>query len=87
MCRKTDPESNGKIENIVKFVKQNFLYNHTFYDLQTLNKDGLNWVERTANMLAHGQTKKAPAMEPLIEQPDQLNGGKPPNGKSENNVR
>lgn len=69
MCRKADPESKGKIENAVKYVKQNFLYNRTFYDLETLNTDGLNWLERTANRLAHGQTKKIPAMELLIEQP------------------
>lgn len=68
MCRKADPESKGKIENAVKYVKQNFLYNRTFYDLETLNTDGLNWLERTANKLAHGQTKKAPVTELLIEQ-------------------
>lgn len=68
ICRKADPESKRKIENAVKYVKRNFLYNRTFYDLQTLNTDGLNWIERTANRLAHGQTKKLPAMELLIEQ-------------------
>jgi len=69
MCRKADPESKGKIENAVKYVKQNFLYNRTFYDLETLNTDGLNWLERTANKLAHGQTKKIPSTELLTEQP------------------
>jgi transposase len=69
MCRKADPESKGKIENVVKYVKQNFLYNRIFYDLETLNTDGLNWLERTANKLTHGQTKKIPAAEWLIEQP------------------
>jgi len=50
-------------------VKQNFLYSRTLYGIQTLNTDGLNWLQRTANWLAHGQTKKTPAMELLIEQP------------------
>jgi hypothetical protein len=68
MCRKADPESKGKIENAVRYVKQNFLYNRTFYDLETLNTDGLNWLERTANKLQHGQTKKVPATEWLTEQ-------------------
>jgi transposase len=67
MCRKADPESKGKIENVVKYVKQNFLYNRTFYDLKTLNTAGLNWLERTANSLEHGQTKKRPNAEWLIE--------------------
>ena len=28
-CRKADPQSKGKVENVVKYVKQNFLYNRT----------------------------------------------------------
>ncbi|WP_432713132.1 IS21 family transposase [Pedobacter sp.] len=67
MCRKADPESKGKIENAVKYVKQNFLYNRTFYDLETLNRDGLNWLERTANKLDHAMTKKSPTTQWLIE--------------------
>ena len=68
-CRKADPESKGKIENVVKYVKQNFLYNRTFYNLETLNNDGLKWLERTANKLNHALTKKAPHAEWLTEQP------------------
>ncbi len=68
MCRKADPESKGKIENVVKYIKQNFLYNRTFYDMETLNQDGLRWLERTANKLDHALTKKAPHQEWLIEQ-------------------
>jgi len=26
-CRKSDPESKGKVENVVQYVKKNFLYN------------------------------------------------------------
>lgn len=68
MCRKADPESKGKIENVVKYIKQNFLYNRTFHDLETLNKDGLKWLERTANTLDHALTKKSPLSEWQIEQ-------------------
>jgi transposase len=32
-CRKADPESKGKIENVVKFVKNNFLYGRVYYDM------------------------------------------------------
>ncbi|NQX41248.1 transposase [Pedobacter steynii] len=32
-CRKADPESKGKVENVVKCVKQNFLCNRLFRDL------------------------------------------------------
>ncbi|WP_367867100.1 IS21 family transposase [Pedobacter sp. WC2423] len=68
MCRKADPESKGKIENVVKYIKQNFLYNRAFHDLETLNEDGLKWLERTANRLDHALTKKSPLNEWQIEQ-------------------
>jgi len=59
-CRKADPESKGKIENVVKYVKQNFLYNRSFYDVDTLNADAIGWLNRTANFLPHGRTKLPP---------------------------
>lgn len=68
-CRKSDPESKGKIENVVKYVKQNFLYNRTFHDLATLNTDAVSWLARTANKLEHGSTKRPPVDEWIIEQP------------------
>ncbi len=43
-----DPESKGKIENVVKYVKQNFLYNRCFCDIATLNEEVLQWLNRTA---------------------------------------
>ncbi len=67
-CRKSDPESKGKVENVVKYVKQNFLYNRTYYDIETLNDEVLGWMGRTANALPHAFTRKAPDMEWGIEQ-------------------
>ena len=66
-CRKADPESKGKVENVVKYVKQNFLYNRSFKDLETLNMEAKAWLLRTANALEHGTTKKIPAAEYQIE--------------------
>lgn len=62
-CRKSDPESKGKIENVVKYIKQNFLYNRPFDDIETLNQEALAWLARTANYQPHGVTKKSPALE------------------------
>lgn len=62
-CRKSDPQSKGKIENVVKYVKQNFLYNRSFDDIETLNQQALAWLGRTANHLPHGVTRKSPALE------------------------
>jgi hypothetical protein len=55
------------VENLVKYVKQNFLYNRTFYNLETLNEEAMGWLGRTANMLPHAFTKKEPYSEWIIE--------------------
>jgi len=68
-CRKADPQSKGKVENVVKYVKQNFLYNRPFYNVETLNDEVLAWMGRTANALPHGFTKKEPYSQWRIEQP------------------
>lgn len=67
-CRKSDPQSKGKVENLVKYVKQNFLYNRTYYNIETLNDDVMGWLGRTANALPHSFTKKEPQSEWIIEQ-------------------
>jgi len=61
MCRKADPESKGKVENVVKFVKRNFARNRTFHNLERLNEDCLAWLERTGNGKIHNTIKKIPA--------------------------
>lgn len=66
-CRKSDPESKGKIENIIKYIKNNFLYNRTFHNEETLNDEATAWLARTANALPHAFTKKEPREEWLIE--------------------
>ena len=66
-CRKSDPQSKGKIENVIQYVKKNFLYNRTFLDIETLNQQAIAWLNRTANHLEHNYTKKSPQSEYLIE--------------------
>jgi len=61
-CRKADPESKGKVENMVKYVKQNFLYNRLFSTEQQLNTEVLSWLSRTANNMPHGRTQEAPQL-------------------------
>jgi len=67
-CRKADPESKGKVENVVKYIKQNFLYNRPFSDIDTLNREALGWLSRTANGMPHAVTKQKPKDMWLIEQ-------------------
>ena len=66
-CRKADPESKGKVENVVKYVKQNFLYNRPFTDIDILNSEALAWLGRTANAGLHSGTQKVPYNEWCIE--------------------
>ncbi|MHB1126938.1 MAG: IS21 family transposase [Bacillota bacterium] len=61
MCRKQDPESKGRIENVVGYVKKNFARYRTYYNLDRLNEDCLAWLERTGNGKIHNTTKKKPA--------------------------
>jgi len=66
-CRKSDPASKGKIENVVKYVKHNFLYNRPFTDVDLLNSEALAWLGRTANVKPHAATQKSPLSEWVIE--------------------
>lgn len=60
---KADPESKGKIENVVKYVKYNFLRGRIFINNDVLNQQAIAWLERTANKKIHGTTKKSPVKE------------------------
>ena len=59
-CRKADPESKGKVENVIQYVKKNFLYHRTFLEIETLNTQAIGWLQRTANALEHNLTKEVP---------------------------
>jgi len=49
VCRKSDPESKGKIENIIKCVKYNFLSIRDFKSVDEANKSVFKWLKRRAN--------------------------------------
>jgi len=59
-CRKSDPESKGKVENAVKYIKYNFLRGRTFVSIEQLNEEGVRWLSRTANGLPHHATHLVP---------------------------
>lgn len=62
-CRKNDPQSKGKIENVIKYIKYNFLRGRCFYSIDTLNAQVIEWLERTANAKEHSTTHKRPVQE------------------------
>lgn len=59
-CRKSDPQSKGRVENVVGYVKNNFLRARTFNDIDRLNGEALGWLERKANGTRHATTKRLP---------------------------
>jgi len=65
VCRKEDPESKGKIENVVKYVKCNFLSIRDFKSIEEANIGVFEWLKRRANGKISQATKKIPAI--LIE--------------------
>ncbi|MDH7514167.1 MAG: hypothetical protein QHH14_14575 [Clostridiales bacterium] len=66
VCRRADPETKGKVENLVKFVKGNFLETRDFEDVEEANAGVVRWLRRRANGKISQATKQIPAV--LIEQ-------------------
>jgi len=66
-CRKADPQSKGKIENVVKYIKYNFLRGRRFNSIEILNREAIKWLERKANAKVHAGTRKVPKQEWEIE--------------------
>lgn len=60
-CRKSDPQSKGKIENVVKYVKNNFLKGRRFTGIDTLNAEAVEWLERTGNGSMHHGIHRIPS--------------------------
>lgn len=69
VCKPHDPNSKGKIENVVKFVKQNFLEGREYCGIDALNSQCLAWLDRTGNGKIHQATKKPPRELFAKEQP------------------
>lgn len=61
LCRGYDPESKGKIESVIKYIKGNFLSCRIYHGMARLNNDGLAWLDRTGNGLVHETTKMIPS--------------------------
>jgi len=65
VCRKSDPETKGKIENVIKYVKYNFFDTRDFLNIDEANKSVFKWLRRRANGKISQVTKQIPAI--LIE--------------------
>ena len=59
-CEGYDPESKGKVEAGVKYVKNDGLYGEQFSDWSDLEAYLIEWLEQTANQRCHGTTGERP---------------------------
>lgn len=60
VCRKSDPESKGKIENVIKFVKRNFLRIRDFENIEEAKERLSRWLNRRANGKISLATRRIP---------------------------
>ena len=67
VCRKADPQSKGKIENVLKYVKYNFLEIRDFTDLEEARASLLLWLNRRGNGKISKATKGIPLSE-IVEE-------------------
>jgi transposase len=59
-CEGYDPESKGKVEAGVKYVKHNGLYGESFASWRDLEQTLADWLDNTANQRIHGSTGQQP---------------------------
>lgn len=62
-CRKSDPQSKGRTENLVGYTKHNFLYGRRYSTLEALQQQAVAWLDRTANINKHSVTNLSPKAE------------------------
>lgn len=60
LCHPYRPQTKGRVESGVKYVRRNFWPTATFTDLDDLNHGVLIWVESVANVRIHGTTGERP---------------------------
>ena len=74
VCKARSPQTKGKVERLVHYVKDNFLPGRAFTDLADLNLQALGWCRR-ADSKIHGTTGLIPVRElekePLLPLPQQ----------------
>ena len=61
VCRKNDPESKGKVENVIKYVKRNFFATRDFKYIEDVQEGLRSWLKRRGNGKISLATKCIPA--------------------------
>ena len=69
VCEGYDPESKGKVERSIRYIKEDFLYGDIFPNIESVRKASLIWLNEVANVRIHSRTKRQPCEMFLEEKP------------------
>lgn len=67
LCRPYRPQTKGKVERTIGYVKDAFLVGRVFRDLDDMNAQALAWLEVESNVRVHATTGEVPAHRLLLE--------------------
>lgn len=67
LCRPYRPQTKGKVERTIGYVKDAFLVGRTFQDIDDMNTRVLAWLEEEANVRTHATTDAVPAVRLPLE--------------------
>jgi transposase len=71
LCKPYRATDKGKVENIIKYIKGNFLAGRDFKDFEDLQRQAMDWLETVANVRIHGTTRQRP-IDRFQEEKDKL---------------
>jgi hypothetical protein len=74
ICAGYDPESKGKVERAIGYLKSSFLRCENFDNLQDIRMRSLLWLNEVANLRIHGTTNRRP-VDMFEEEKPYLNHG------------
>jgi len=73
-CQPYRPQTKGKVESGIKYVRGNFWTGLFYSDLADLNRQALHWLDNVANVRVHGTTKEVPFERLVKEELQPLSG-------------
>jgi hypothetical protein len=59
-CKPYRPETKGKVESGIKYVRGNFWVGLKYQNLDDLNAQARDWMDKVANVRVHGTTREVP---------------------------
>jgi transposase len=60
VCEGYDPESKGKVERFISYVKSDFLYGDRFENIAAVRRESAVWLSEVANVRIHASTQQRP---------------------------